>query len=78
MKRITILLICTGIAQARTSHILRHYQAKQQFQANTGHPTGYKGYVVDRIVPLSKGGADAPSNMQWIPKAQAKEKAKWE
>jgi len=31
----------------------------------TGYPHGRPGYVVDHIVPLCAGGADAPSNMQW-------------
>jgi len=31
----------------------------------TGYPRGRPGYVVDHIVPLCAGGADAPTNMQW-------------
>ncbi len=31
-------------------------------------------YEVDHIVPLSKGGADTPSNMPLIPKSTDKEK----
>jgi hypothetical protein len=34
------------------------------------------GYVVDHIVPLACGGADAPFNMQWQTRAEGK--AKWE
>jgi len=32
------------------------------------------GYVVDRIVPLKRGGADLPNNMQWQSAAEAKAK----
>ena len=33
---------------------------------STGRPAGpCAGYVVDHIVPLCAGGADAPVNMQW-------------
>jgi hypothetical protein len=42
----------------------------------SGYPNGRPGYVVDHIVPLASGGADAPSNMQWqtIEDAKAKDK----
>jgi len=32
------------------------------------------GYVVDHIVPLKRGGEDAPGNMQWQTAAEAKAK----
>jgi len=47
------------------------------------HPcpaTGYRygpcgGYVIDHVVPLSCGGSDAPSNMQWQTVAEAKNRS---
>jgi hypothetical protein len=30
--------------------------------------------VIDHVVPLKRGGADAPTNMQWQTKADAKAK----
>ena len=36
------------------------------------------GYVVDHVVPLKRGGADAPENMQWQTTAEAKAKDKVE
>ena len=44
----------------------------------TGYPHGRKGYVVDHIVPLTCGGADAPANMQWQTKEEGKAKDKTE
>jgi len=38
----------------------------------TGYPHGRPGYVVDHVVPLCAGGADAPSNMQWQSVEEAK------
>jgi 5-methylcytosine-specific restriction endonuclease McrA len=43
----------------------------------TGQPRGAcPGYVVDHIVPLKRGGADLPANMQWqtLDEAMAKDK----
>jgi len=34
--------------------------------------------LVDHIDLIKRGGADAPSNMQWQPKSDAKAKDKWE
>lgn len=36
------------------------------------------GYVIDHVVPLDCGGADAPENMQWQSVADAKAKDRWE
>jgi len=45
----------------------------------TGKSTGScPGYIIDHIVPLKRGGADAPGNMQWQTKKAAKEKDHWE
>jgi hypothetical protein len=54
--------------------------AKYDFQKShpcpaTGKTSGAcKGYVIDHVVPLKRGGADAPSNMQWQTTAAAKAK----
>jgi hypothetical protein len=36
------------------------------------------GYVIDHVVPLKRGGADLPGNMQWQTKAAAKAKDRTE
>jgi len=35
-------------------------------------------YWVDHVIPLKRGGADRPWNMQWQTVAEAKAKDKWE
>ena len=42
--------------------------------AQTGRPHGWAGHVVDHIVPLKRGGADKPWNMQWQTVQEAKAK----
>ena|SRR5579859_1063938 len=54
--------------------IHRNREAKDEFLRRTGYPHGRPGYVVDHIVPLCAGGADASSNMQWQTVAEAKVK----
>ncbi len=64
----------------RDSHgrIKRSETAKHKFERQTGFPHGRPGYVIDHVVPLCRGGADAPSNMQWQTVAAAKAKDKTE
>ena len=44
----------------------RSSTAKKEFLRSQGYRKAPRGYQVDHIVPLSQGGADAPSNMQLI------------
>ena len=64
----------------RNSHgrIKRSATARREFMRETGYPHGRPGYIVDHIVALKRGGKDAPSNMQWQTKSEAKAKDKWE
>jgi hypothetical protein len=36
------------------------------------------GYVIDHVVPLKRGGLDAPDNMQWQSREESKVKDKLE
>ena len=84
------VLLCAIPAQAsaqrkavgvrRDSHgkIARSSKAKDEFKKRTGYPHGRPGYVIDHVVPLSRGGSDSPGNMQWQSKSAAKEKDRWE
>jgi len=65
-------------ARAHNGKIKRSSSAKHEFMKRTGYPHGRPGYVIDHIVPLSRGGSDSPGNMQWQTKAEAKAKDKWE
>ncbi len=65
-------------------HIKRSSSARSAFEhshpcPSTGKTSGAcPGYVVDHVVPLKRGGADAPGNMQWQTVEAAKQKDKTE
>src|SRR2546427_4096060 len=75
-----------AVSVTRDSHgrIKRSETAKRDFEhrhpcPSTGKTSGTcPGYVIDHVVPLKRGGADAPTNMQWQTKDAAKEKDRWE
>jgi hypothetical protein len=56
----------------------RSVSPKKQFMIETGYPKGRPGWVVAYITPLKCGGADIPSNMQWLPVEEAKIKRRAE
>jgi len=62
-------------SQTRTH---RSRSARDDFMGRTGYSRGRPGYVVDHIIPLCAGGADAPSNMQWQTVQDAKVKDRQE
>jgi hypothetical protein len=65
--------------KSKRSKAARHSFMKSHPCPSTGRSGGAcPGYVVDHVVPLKRGGADAPSNMQWQTKEEAKAKDKWE
>lgn len=69
-----------AIVTANAERIQRSAKAVKDFRkANpcpaTQEPRGpCPGFIVDHVVPLCAGGADAPSNMQWQTVEDAKAK----
>lgn len=62
-------------ARDERGRIQRSDAARHAFMRQTGFRNGRPGYIIDHIVALACGGADAPSNMQWqtIEAAKAKD-----
>jgi hypothetical protein len=69
---------CVSCARDSKGKIARNPAAVREFKKTHPCPGSCKGMVVDHIVPLKRGGADSPSNMQWQTKAEAKAKDKIE
>ena len=73
-----------GVQRDSHGKIQRSAKAEDDFKKShpcpsTGKSSGAcAGYVIDHIVPLKHGGADAPINMQWQTTAEAKAKDRWE
>jgi hypothetical protein len=67
--------LALGVAAPQTT-TPRSDAARRAFMRQTGYPNGRPGYVVDHVVPLACGGADAPANMQWqtVQAAKAKDR----
>ena len=74
----------SGVTRDSHGHMKRSAQTKHEFEKrhpcpSTGKTSGAcPGYVVDNVVPLKRGGADAPGNMQWQTTQAAKQKDKTE
>ena len=73
-----------GVPRDTHGRIARSTEQKDAFKKAqpcpaTGKSTGScPGYVIDHVVPLKRGGADRPENMQWQTKDAAKAKDKTE
>lgn len=58
--------------------VQRSSSNKKEFLNSLGYESTPKGYEVDHIIPLSKGGTDSPYNMQLLTKDQHKAKTSLE
>jgi hypothetical protein len=67
---------CARDARGR---IARSPSVTREFKEQTGYPGGRPGYRIDHSKPLAWGGADHPSNLQWLSKEdkRAKDRVEW-
>jgi hypothetical protein len=73
-----------GVTRDTHGKVARSHTARSEFKHSYPCPANGKmsgscpGYVIDHLMPLKRGGADSPSNMQWQTKAEAKIKDRTE
>ena len=83
MRRLVILIALCAFSCFATAAAIRSSGAKAEFKrehpcpATGGRSGACGGYVIDHIVPLACGRADAPANVQWQTVAEAKA-SRWE
>ncbi|MFZ2949543.1 MAG: HNH endonuclease signature motif containing protein [Desulfuromonadaceae bacterium] len=66
-KRAETYLDDNGVRRhVKTGKIYRDYKAIIDFKRTHPKPDDGHAYDIDHIKPLKAGGADKPSNMQWI------------
>jgi len=78
----TLRARCTACVRDSRGRIASSSTARHEFQRQHPCPScapatgACPGYVIDHLTPLKRGGADAPSNMQWqiIREAKAKDR----
>lgn len=75
---LAVSLVATPSAASAAAVIHRSAYAKHEFWRMTGHPNGWRGHVVDHVIPLACGGQDKPTNMQWQTIAEGRAKDRWE
>ncbi len=70
----------TNAVRDKNGKIARSAKARREFREKNPCPATGKtagtcpGYVIDHIIPLKRGGADDPENMQWQKMEEAKRK----
>lgn len=79
---VALLTQCTPqhaiAAPKRSKAVLRAFVTQHACPATGLHRLPCPGYIIDHITPLACNGADAPFNLQWQTREDAKAKDKWE
>ena len=70
---VTVLAVasCTDAVYASTC---RNPAVKRAFDKQQGYPHGRKGYIVDHVCALVRGGLDSTANMQYQTVSESHEK----
>jgi len=82
IQRVLVAIVCATLLNATDGRVVRSSSAKAEFKAEYPCPATDRrsgacpGYVIDHVVPLACGGADAADNMQWqtVAAAHAKDR----
>jgi hypothetical protein len=59
-------LFYSSAHRSPASSIAARSAVKHDYMKRSGYASGRPGYVVAHVVPLTHGGSDTPSNMEWV------------
>lgn len=65
---------CLDCPRDARGRIARDSKAVREFKRAHPKPAACRSCQVHHVVPLYRGGADTPGNMEWVPKAQHRER----
>ena len=71
-----LLLALPLVGETRSTTARNEFQQLNPCPATQKSTGSCPGYIIDHVIPLDCGGADAPTNMQWqtVPDAREKDK----
>lgn len=69
---------CVTCLRDGRGRIRRSRAVVREFERETGHPGGWRGHVVDHIIPLARGGCDCRYNLEWQTVEEGRAKDRWE
>lgn len=69
---------CGPPARNARGEIIRRADVLREFERRYPRPQDGRRWYKDHVIPLSCGGCDAVSNMQWLPESEWRAKSTWE
>jgi hypothetical protein len=72
-----VLAVSASAKEPRSASVKREFHLTHPCPATGLRSGAYPGYIKDQVVPLTCGGLDVPSNLQWQTVRDAKAKDRW-